>query len=1348
MKNFKKSLKKVLCILLAVAMLGTINISAFASANSEESSNLDDPTAKNYRAYLEYLIPNGSSGTTAGIVRQNVMHTYLKAGESVYFGSSMWDSKINLNGDKAGSSPTGCDIVVTYPDGGMHSFDVIQNGAGYIDRRVEAETGPIISISDTNPDKYIPLSFTAEVSGLYDFSFRSRTGAVAAPTPVRVKDSDAAAMTGQKDSDVAFWDITVADQDGNEITGRTYSTYLALSTGKADHLMDALYYIVTNDGYIYKSEFEDIQPFGFVFFSNNQGITTIGETASSVYHSVYDDQNTCENVAKENVTFHHPNAPDTEFEQTNLIFYEKPSKDLVGVLFGEPAVPKSIEEVKFFGHEDGKTYYTQGGTFQFESHGATSVSLAVDFNASINDTLEHSTDKRIIEAINAYRQAGGTGIVEINGATTDGINTFAWDGKDNNNIHMPVGVYNAREITITAKPKAGEIHFPFLDVEGCYKGIHIERLNGIGGRDSVNPSDDRFGICYNNSPLKDNTIEGFADPSVKPVLDESSYYMLSDGTRTYKIGSLGGATYFTDGYTNNGLTYTIKNENISTLIKNPNYADPTTVTEAVEETQPKYIHQPVDSRNTSVIYGQNGDNGGGNRALVDVWAYYEGETVNSIKFKTEIEIIDDQGVGELSGFVFYDDYANGKYNKTYQPKDGDYPLADIKVNLVDSAGNKLQVMNEKGYSLYTDSSTGKSVFETQDGNYVDENDNPVSCDQSKLQPVYYTTVTDGKGYYSFKGVYYGSGQSKTFYVQTEFTEAQQNAYNLCTTENDFKTGKQQAVLSDSAPSKKFGDIGYTAKNIPLTELTVTKVWDSEIKEKKDMVYVKLYQESPTTGKKTEYDSVILSATNGWKHTFINLNKTYKYYIEEYVDDGMGDYDLVGTSESKLIDPAYYDGEITSSTTPTCEHSGYFANFTFNPNIVGPTIEITNKEIIHDYRVVYHNNFDGHSNINTEDYFRIYCRENAIPTVKRNTGFDDVYALSDLSGDGIHQYQYTIDAFYDIPERENYVFTGWYYEPSFDEGSKVFKWTTDDFSGDNDADHDGDKYTMTDNNVYHLYAHWVPVSTVVKDSTDEKRLISGTDTGVYGGYDLFGVQIRDYRFDPNYDNGDTYYTYKKEVKGLRFVTSIRDGLLSAVNDAFDTDAQEEYYDYADTKNYVTKSNSVKDSNYIQNLDYGYVVATEIDWTDHYNGFTKNRAYYDKYGLAYNITNNNGVDTSRYYRFVKNVECTSSIDGYNAETSILDHRNYDDYRIMSTVITYNGLTDKANMNNNVIARPYLKYIDANGLDRIFYTTYRGQSAKAKGCLISYNKAYDIIKDNLEGYIGAIPNSPITRIGGPTE
>ena len=120
------------------------------------------------------------------------------------------------------------------------------------------------------------------------------------------------------------------------------------------------------------------------------------------------------------------------------------------------------------------------------------------------------------------------------------------------------------------------------------------------------------------------------------------------------------------------------------------------------------------------------------------------------------------------------------------------------------------------------------------------------------------------------------------------------------------------------------------------------------------------------------------------------------------------------------------------------------------------------------------------------------------------------------------------------------------------------------------------------------------------------------------------------------------------------------------------------------------------------------------------------------LEYKDKNVNYVDTTGTYSFVQNVDCTSSVGGYK-NTTIVDHKNYKDYRIYSLVIAYNtaGKTDAEIADakgQNVIARPYLRDQDANGLYRTYYQNYKGTKVYG-GCSANYNTTWGYLND--KGY-----------------
>lgn len=301
--------------------------------------------------------------------------------------------------------------------------------------------------------------------------------------------------------------------------------------------------------------------------------------------------------------------------------------------------------------------------------------------------------------------------------------------------------------------------------------------------------------------------------------------------------------------------------------------------------------------------------------------------------------------------------------------------------------------------------------------------------------------------------------------------------------------------------------------------------------------------------------------------------------------------------------------------------------------------------------------------------------------------------------GYHELvNYKVPEFYDIPKfaEDDYVFAGWY--------------TTSDNS-DNSSDKAFKFNSEIPASVTDVYAHWIPVGEVDqqkdlsdpenKETNDFKILPAGMN-GKYKGFELFGVQIRpEYNFDHNYGYG--------KPGGLRFITSIREDLLSKVDALSDK---------------TTNGNKV---------EYGFVTASESTVTKAMEklGITNTTSY----KLQYKGVNVNGVDTvmdnktnkedrknANNFRYVTNVDCTSQVGGYGSNPKIkIDHHNYTGYRLATFVVTYDNNTDKA---ENVAARAYMRYYDANGLLRTFYNDYGGTSFYGC-CSTNYNSLYNAFK-----------------------
>lgn len=347
--------------------------------------------------------------------------------------------------------------------------------------------------------------------------------------------------------------------------------------------------------------------------------------------------------------------------------------------------------------------------------------------------------------------------------------------------------------------------------------------------------------------------------------------------------------------------------------------------------------------------------------------------------------------------------------------------------------------------------------------------------------------------------------------------------------------------------------------------------------------------------------------------------------------------------------------------------------------------------------------------------RWYFKHNVIAQTKKNDGTyvnsstggyvsvnesDDIYKLSDIENYGKKFYSFKDKT---VTAMDGYRFVGWY-EKTADGETYINNRTSHTYSVDDSSTTLYAKFEHDDYRIrFHIndpsktlananddvYAHWIDIGTVSKAEDDDKIGVNS-----YYGFDLFGTQIRNADDDENYPVKPSSF----DKSGLRFVTSFSEKLLSDIDILDGTKARPEY---------------------------GYVLAKKstAEKACENTGVTA-----DNYELEYNGTNVNGKDTTARssYGYVTNVNCTSS-KSYSGIVP-LDHFNSDNYRIFSLVITYKKGGSSAR-SQDVIARPYIRYTDANGLFRTYYSDYTGNSKLYGGCSTSFNSVKNIIAENYQ-------------------
>ncbi len=267
-----------------------------------------------------------------------------------------------------------------------------------------------------------------------------------------------------------------------------------------------------------------------------------------------------------------------------------------------------------------------------------------------------------------------------------------------------------------------------------------------------------------------------------------------------------------------------------------------------------------------------------------------------------------------------------------------------------------------------------------------------------------------------------------------------------------------------------------------------------------------------------------------------------------------------------------------------------------------------------------------------------------------------------SGDYALNEDNTITAFYDIPVFEY-----------FTHNQYIFKgWYLDPETEERPI-----SWTDTYSGDVDIYAHWVFVGEVTKED-DGKIYV----TDSYGEYDLIGNQIRTAESNPQAHYGEA-------GAGLRFITSLSERVY-------------------DEMNAIHTNNSA-------GVEYGFVIAM-ADWVEA-------KAADDSYMLKYKHSTINGEDTTESHSYVMNTPCRVP------DKEVVDHFSGENYRLYTAVITYKNLTGDAltnAQNTNFVARSYMRYFDANGLERIHYNNYTGDSRTCGGV----NTCYTDVENLLNG------------------
>ncbi len=411
------------------------------------------------RANIEWR--TSSYGPTGGtsIPRRDLFYVYMTAGQILLMGSSaVGVTSGATEGDVVVYNPGVINaydesplpaLVTAGPGANGFSCDAQRTSSGNVAQgqlttRTQELAGPQAVTGGGNPTGYVPCSYTAPVTGLYNVAFFGPDG----PNPdvdgsigADIGLTQAIDINAAQGSSVAAWDLTVRDSATTTTNdnGRVFLYAYDAFTGGNGLPLNSTLYVTTLDGFIYKTDLRGLDPNGFMLYANDEGF--LNPDGTILDHDVEGTTDSGQLTALAGVTnFAAPQYP--------ISFSPLDPSTLGALNIPTSATLASLSGLNFAGSSSGNTsLISQGGTFSFTSTTATNYQLVISQNGTNFDpTL---ATNRVIR---------GVGVA--------GVNTVHWDGNDNTGTPFPVGT----GYPVQVEMQSGTYHFPLLDAENSTLG--------------------------------------------------------------------------------------------------------------------------------------------------------------------------------------------------------------------------------------------------------------------------------------------------------------------------------------------------------------------------------------------------------------------------------------------------------------------------------------------------------------------------------------------------------------------------------------------------------------------------------------------------------------------------------------------------------------------------------------------------------------------------------------------------------------------------------------------------------------------------------------------------------------
>lgn len=451
-------------------------------AQAEGSRSLYPSTATGSRANLEWRsISSSRYGPTTpvdnSLARRTLLQVYAQAGEYILLGSSsvgtnsgdifIYGSKTGRIGNETLSNQKFQCTTQRSQTGNTNQGKITSRnqelaGPDTITDATIATPGNQVTYNGTSG--YVPCYYQVPAGGdgIYYVVITGRDGLNGTtdgnPTP-SINLNGSTSFVDQAGTSVAAWDVTVRSSltSTTDINGRLFTDYLALFTGNNSRPVNSAFYIVTEDGYRYKTNLNGLDPNGFVIYGNDIGYYD-SDGKTPLYHDVLGNNSLLTNL-QGGTNLALPN---------HVIFFSDPvtnsEAEKVIVARGIPTVPKPPSIVNNSFSFTGTA--GNNNTFLNSTSNRNVVAGSFKFDSTITGIYEIIISRDSNSANPNFDPANSQNRVLRGKMTASGIQTVNWDGLDNLGNPFPVGTSYPAKVTV----HAGEYHFPLIDAENSTQG--------------------------------------------------------------------------------------------------------------------------------------------------------------------------------------------------------------------------------------------------------------------------------------------------------------------------------------------------------------------------------------------------------------------------------------------------------------------------------------------------------------------------------------------------------------------------------------------------------------------------------------------------------------------------------------------------------------------------------------------------------------------------------------------------------------------------------------------------------------------------------------------------------------